>query len=142
MGTFSDLDTISYVVQILIHSPMDHLMIRMCDKLETNILSNIDNVNISGYQARIQEVNFFSTLYFYQIVNTQSLFNILYNLIPVDHQNKAKSDVNFRIRMACTLLQNLSFIGLNENNKSRQKRAKANLKTFMNHLYIYTFVGK
>jgi hypothetical protein len=115
---------------------------KVIKKVIKDIEDHADDKTISGYQFRIQEVNFLSTLYYYGVINTSNLFMILYSLIPLEHKDKLKADVSFRIRLACTILENLSLSGFKENSKAEQKKVKTNLNKFLNHFYAYIFIDK
>jgi regulator of nonsense transcripts 2 len=142
IGTFSDLDTVCYVLNVLQQTWMKSTVTKVIKKVVKDIEVHVDDKTISGYQFRVQEVNFLSTLYYYGVIDTNNLFLILYSLIPLDHNEKKKSDVSFRIRLACTMLENLSLSGFKEGSKSEQKKIKTSLNKFLNHFYAYIFIDK
>ena len=100
IGTFTDLDNVSYLLSALYETWMKPIVIRVCEKVESEILSGLQGRNTTGYQSRIQQMNFLSTLYYFNIVKTQTIFDVLYALIPADGSKSDKSDTSFRIRLA------------------------------------------
>ena len=106
-----------------------------------NHVNNLDTLTTNGYQSRLQEINFFNTLYYYEVVDTNALFDLLYTLIPIKSP-KEKEDNSFRIRMACTLLLNLSLSGFKEVGKGGSKKAKQDLTTFLSHFNSFIYKGK
>lgn len=142
IGTFYDLDTICNVCYSLKSTFLKSIVTKVEQTLKNNIVSRMDDLSQSGYQSRIQEINFISTLYFYDVVETPLLFEILYVLVPEGSYSTEKADASFRIRLACTLLENLSMSGFKDQRPQDVKRAKVSLAQYIAHFQTYVYNQK
>ena len=139
-GTYSDLDWASYVLSILIDSPFKLVVLKIVENLEKEILSNLEENTDISFQYKIQQINFFSTLYYYEVISIASIFNILETLIPENWVEKESSETSLKIRIVCTLLENLYFTGVKGSGKFGDKKAKKRLDKFLKHFHNYIHI--
>ena len=139
-GTYSDLDCASYILSILQDSPLKSVVVKIIERLEKEILLNIEESSSVSFQNKIQQINFFSTLYYYEVIKIASIFHILETLIPENWVEKELIGANLKIRIVWTMLENLYFTGIKGAGKFGDKKAKKRLDKFLKHFHNYIHI--
>eukprot|EP00761_Pharyngomonas_kirbyi_P006925 gb/GECH01006934.1/.p1 GENE.gb/GECH01006934.1/~~gb/GECH01006934.1/.p1 ORF type:complete len:1110 (+),score=348.77 gb/GECH01006934.1/:1-3330(+) len=130
----SKYDHINLVAQILSNLARyhDQLCIQVVDQLIENIREGMIQDDIPA-QRRIMEAKFLGELYNYMMVNSTTIFNVLYAFLYFNPEGDPPLET-FRIRLACTLLDTC---GPYFNKKSTQRK----LTRFLAHFQMY-ILGK
>lgn len=112
---FNDMECIAIVVAAL-RQKRRNFVVLFLDHIFEQVVRGIEENDFKDAQRRVSLMKFLAECFNYKVIHTDTLFTLLYKLINWDISSNEEekqmsaidsSDDSFRIRLVCTLLDNL-----------------------------------
>jgi len=113
---FSDMECIALVLAALKTNGHRNFVILILDHVFEQVLRGVEENDFKDAQRRVSVMKFLAECFNYKVIHTDALFSLLYKLINWDIMLNLPDermavldnpDDCFRIRLVCTLLDNL-----------------------------------